>query len=341
MYRVMSNRAKNSNLSFSVPKTDLIHWRTPKDKSPRCSTPFTLDGTLIHPSKTIKWLGYWLQDNHSTHQHFTKRLSLAKYAWIKVRRLSDLGKGLNPRATRHLAQVLIRPTLLYGAEIFSPPGKTLADMSSFWRKIGIWITNCFHSASYAAVHSESFLTPLPPLLKYIQTKYALRTVGTHPFINPASARLPHNAPIHWDPKPPKRTSHFRNRLGIYFPRAWNSTSKHHATTHLPIDKVVSRLVPLCAIKQLMRRNFKAPLPVGIDAPNLHLDSFTPNQALDILQANMVAEWALLYPNNSYNHPIPGKPHTFMRLGKFQASRIHQMRSGLSYLAAQPTYYNRD
>jgi hypothetical protein len=31
----------------------------------------------------------------------------------------------------------------------------------------------------------------------------------------------------------------------------------------------------------------------------------------------------------------------MRLGKFQASRIHQMRSGQSYLAAQPTHNQRD
>src|SRR6266481_5500151 len=158
MFRVISNRGKLLNLSFSVNKTDLIHWRSPKDRSPRCVSPISLNGKIIHHSPSVKWLGFWLQDNHSTHQHFTKCLALAKFAWIKVRRLSDRGKGLNPRATRHLAQVLIRPTLLYGAEIFSPPTNTLNQMSSSWRKVGIWITNCFYSASYVAVFSESFLT---------------------------------------------------------------------------------------------------------------------------------------------------------------------------------------
>ena len=37
----------------------------------------------------------------------------------------------------------------------------------------------------------------------------------------------------------------------------------------------------------------------------------------------------------YLYPAPTRPHRFMHLGKFQASRIHQMRSGISYLAAQP------
>jgi hypothetical protein len=87
----------------------------------------------------------------------------------------------------------------------------------------------------------------------------------------------------------------------------------------------------------MPRNYKAPLPPGIDAPNLHLDDFTPNQALELLTTDMVTEWSKLYPSSSYKYPIPGKPHAFMRLGKFQASRIHQMRAGQSYLAAQPTY----
>jgi len=337
----MSNKARSLNLTFSAPKTDLIHWRTPRDKTPRCILPVTVGDSIIHPSKSVKWLGYWLQDNHSTHQHFTKRLHLAKAAWVKVRRLSDAGKGLNPRATRHLSQVLIRPTLLYGSEIFSPPGHTLRAMSTFWRKIAIWVTNCFHSTSSAAVHSESFLTPLPPLINFIQSKYAIRIVGIHPFINPASARLPPSAPIHWSPKPPKRTFPFKNRRGIYAPRAWNSTSKHQSSTHLPVDKVLSRIVHLTHIKPFLPRNYKAPLPPGIDAPNLHREAFTPNQVSDLLQADLLSEWSELYPSSSYKYPIPGKPHTFMRLGKFQASRIHQMRAGQSYLAAQPTYRQRD
>jgi hypothetical protein len=79
MYIVMANKARLLNLYFSLPKTDLIHWRTLKDKTPRCLLPGHVGYFLIHPSKSVKWLGYWLQDNYSTHQHLTKRLNLAKY----------------------------------------------------------------------------------------------------------------------------------------------------------------------------------------------------------------------------------------------------------------------
>jgi hypothetical protein len=218
MYRVASNGAKALNLMFSVPKIDLIHWRTPKDKTPRYNHPFLIRDQLIHPSKSFKWLGIWLQDHHSTHQHFTKRLNLTKFTWVIERKLSDLGKGLNPCATCHLSQVPNRPTMRYVTEIFTPSVNTLAAITSFWRKIGIWVTNYFHSSSYAAVQLESFLPSLPPLIKFIQTKYALRIIGTHPFKNPTLARFPPNAPIYWIPKPPKRFFHFKHRLGIYFSR---------------------------------------------------------------------------------------------------------------------------
>jgi len=341
MFRVISNKAKALNLSFSVNKTDLIHWRSSRDRCPRFLGPISLDDTTISPSKSVKWLVFWLQDNHSTHQHFTKRLALAFGAWTKVRRLSEFGKGLNPQASPHLAQILIRPTLLYGAEILSPPKETLEAMSSFWRKVGIWVTNCFHSSSYAAVHAESCLIPIQPLLNLIQAKYALRITGTHPFCNPASARLPPNPPIHWSPAPPERTPHFKNRKGIYLPRKWFSTSKKSALTYLPVDKVLSRLMPLMSLKPLMPRYYKAALPPGIDSPNIGEDDLTPNQASEFLYSILDAEWTDLYQGASYKYPILSNPHTFMRLGKFQASRIHQMHSGKSYLAAQPTHYQQD
>jgi hypothetical protein len=149
-------------------------------------------------------------------------------------------------------------------------------MSTFWKRVGIWIMNCFYSTCFAATHSESFLTPLKPLINYIQARYALRIVGTHPFANPASACLPPNPPIHWDTKPLKCVFPFKHRNVIYRPRAWNSKSENCATTHLPIDKVHSKLVPLTSLNKLMLQYHKASLLPVIDAPNLHKDCLTPN-----------------------------------------------------------------
>ena len=42
-FRSLKRKAERLGLSFSIPKTELIHWRTPKDRSPRCLIPVTLD----------------------------------------------------------------------------------------------------------------------------------------------------------------------------------------------------------------------------------------------------------------------------------------------------------
>jgi hypothetical protein len=39
----------------------------------------------------------------------------------------------------------------------------------------------------------------------------------------------------------------------------------------------------------MPRNYKAPLLPDINASNVHKDAFTPNQALDLLQADLITE----------------------------------------------------
>jgi hypothetical protein len=82
MYRVASNRAKNLNLTFSVPKTDLIHWRISRDNFPYWLLPVSVSGELIPPSRFVKWLGFWLQEIPSIHQHFTE--SVTEYGTLIV-----------------------------------------------------------------------------------------------------------------------------------------------------------------------------------------------------------------------------------------------------------------
>ena len=56
----ISKKASELDVSFSVPKTELIHWRTHSERSPPTLSPITLDGQVFHPSGVVKWLGYWL-----------------------------------------------------------------------------------------------------------------------------------------------------------------------------------------------------------------------------------------------------------------------------------------
>ena len=57
-----------------------------------------------------------------------------------------------------------------------------------------------------------------------------------------------------------------------------------------------------------------------------------------IREKLLEEWASLFPTPGYyQHPPALSPRPFMGLGKFVAGRIHQMRAGKSYLAAQPTW----
>ncbi len=66
-------------------------------------------------------------------------------------------------------------------------------------------------------------------------------------------------------------------------------SKKTALTYLPVDKVLSRLMPLMRLKPLMPRYYKASLPPGIESPNLGEDDLTPNQAMEFLHSALNTE----------------------------------------------------
>lgn len=57
-FKALSHRLGKLSLSFSVPKTELIHWQTPKDPSPHPLTLIQLDSAVFHPKEEVRWLGY-------------------------------------------------------------------------------------------------------------------------------------------------------------------------------------------------------------------------------------------------------------------------------------------
>jgi len=56
---------------------------------------------------------------------------------------------------------------------------------------------------------------------------------------------------------------------------------------------------------------------------------------------LLSHWSLTPAPPYYPYPPSTRPHPFMGLGKFVAGRIHQMRAGKSYLAAQPSWDDPD
>ena len=93
----MNAIAASLGLSFSIAKTELMHWRTAREKGDRSECNMLVQSHVVQPAaKVVKWLGYWLADNGETFTHFSKRLALAQGAFNRIQRLSMPGKGLSP-----------------------------------------------------------------------------------------------------------------------------------------------------------------------------------------------------------------------------------------------------
>ena len=162
-YRSLCRIAAPKRLSFSVPKTELVHRRTPQERAPPATAGVRLDDLYFPPKNEVRWLGYWFTPSLSTNAHFARRLSLAQRALDAVKRLSPPGKGLPPYLCYRLAPSLFAPGLLYGAELFTPLMKMQDRLDAFWRRVQRWVTNCFVSTPIPILAMEACLPPLPLL----------------------------------------------------------------------------------------------------------------------------------------------------------------------------------
>jgi len=130
-YAVRKARGARLRFSFSIPKTELIHWRTNRDRGPVSRSPIHLAGSIYPPKDEVRWLGYWFTPSISTTPHITKRLAKAQVAFVAVKRLSPPGMGLPPFLCHRLACSLLFPILSYGTDAFKPTIHMTRKLSAF------------------------------------------------------------------------------------------------------------------------------------------------------------------------------------------------------------------
>ena len=331
-------------MDFSVPKTELIHWRTPLQRDPPGSPrppPVALDGQLFHPSDKLRWLGYWFVPNLASSAHFSRRLALSQAAFSTVRRLSDAGKGVSPHLCHHLAYCLMFPILSYGADLFTPTKGLLNKMEVHWRQVQRWVTNCFRSTSVPILAAESCLPPLTVLLPHKRRMAALRLISSPTSINPASARLCRSFPALLKARAPDSHRALCTRLDPnVMPLNWKTPLRSPPVrTHLPVDALAHLTLPLLEGLTFAPMINSTLLP---DLPPLPSDEIMTNAYRALkrrAQTLMMEHWCSLPLPDYYPFPLRLSPHPFMGLGKFMAGRIHQMRSQKSYLAAHPSWFN--
>ena len=338
-YARLKTRGSRLGVGFSVPKTELIHWRTAKDRDVISNAPVHLDGSVFSPKNEVRWLGYWFTPTIATTRHFVKRLAKAQAAFVAIKRLSPPGIGLPPFPCHRLASSLLFPILSYGADVFVPTAHMLRKLAVFWHKVQRWTTNCFISTPLNILAIEACLPPRDLPLAYKRCLAYLRIMCSPPEMNPATARLPRylQTPSLHRHSPDHRVLSARN-ASSRLPLPWlqpRPPSKNRA--HLPLDALPHSMLFLLGpdgldpqpvtSQHLIIDHYPAP-PPGRSYPQLKLKC----------KNLLMEEWDKAAPDPvRYPFRPSLKPHPFMGLDKFSAGRLHQMRSGKSYLRAHPSW----
>ena len=338
-YAVLKAKGPRLGVSFSIPKSELIHWPTSKDRGRVSRSPIHLDRSVFHPKGEVRCLGYWFTPSISSTPHFTKRLAKAQAAFVAVKRLSPPGMGLPPVLCHRLASSLLFPILSYGADTFEPTIHMTRKLAAFWHKVQRCTTNCFGCTPVDILAVEACLPPINLRLAYKHRQACLRVMCSPSEINPAATRLPpslHTPSLH------RHTPHHRvlcrGNPGAWLPLPWHQprpAAKNR--THLPLDALPhSRFfllgpdghAPLPVTSQhLLGESWPAP-PPGRTYPQLKL----------LCKDLLMKEWELVAPDPPrYEYRPSMKPHPFMGLPMFDAGRRHQMRSGKRYLRAHPSW----
>ena len=243
---------------------------------------------------------------------------------------------------KRLQELDLAPILLYRSAVWSPPLTIMNPMSVFWRRVCRWITHYFTTTNTMCLHREACLPPLPILVRHQRGLAGVTLICSPPEINAASARLPksvhtfspHRAPLVARGKITSQPYLFLNlNWRCTVDKVKNSRYRHNAITALANLAVplVHNAVTLPPISLYLTEYL----------PPVH--GVVPSYARLKLRAKqlLLADWSPT-PAPLYYPYLPSmRPHTFMGLGKFVVGRIHQMRSGKSYLIAQPTWDDPD
>ena len=336
---VLKAKGARLGVSFSIPKTELIHWRTKRDRGRISRSPIHIEGSIFPPKDEVRWLGYWFTPSISTTAHFSKRLAKAQGAFVAVKRLSPSGKGLPPFLCPRLASSLLFPILSYGADTFKQTAHMTRKLSAFWHKVQRWTTNGFACTPTDILAIEACLPMLDLLLAYMNRLACLRGLCSPPDINPATAGLPpslQTPSVH--PHAPDHRALSRGTPSACLPLPWQRPRPPAKNrTHLPLDALAHLILfilgpdwsaPLPVTSQhLLRKTYTAP-PAGRAYPHLNL----------LCRNLLLEDWERDAPDPArYAYRPSLKPNAFMGLSKFEAGRVHQMRSGKSYLRAHPSW----
>ena len=302
----ISRRAAELDVSFSVPKTELIHWRTHSEWSPPALSPITLDGQVIHPSGVVRLLGYWLSQALNTSHHFNHRLALANTSFSFVKRLPSPGGGTRPFLAHRVAMGLFLPILTDGADLLVPNQHTTLSMNTFWHRVYRWVTNNLYSTPPSILTREACLPPIDPYSRHRRRLAALRIACALPTHNPAAGRLPFSFPSLSSFRALDSSRHLTKRLSSYYlPLTWRTpVPSSPMRKYLPINALAHLTIPLSEGLSRFPLVLKIPPPPGENIPPPLLMARTYKALKVRSRILMLSEWDSLPPPPPNTTRIP-------------------------------------
>jgi len=247
-FSALKRKALPINITFCIPKTELIPWRTTRSNESPCSLPVQLEDQLFYPQSHLKRLGFIFTPAFDSRSHVSRRYTLANAALATIPRLSPPGIGLLPYLCLSMARSLLAPIFLYRSAVWNPPPSIIGPMSIFWHWVCRWITNCFSSTNIACWHREACLPPLPVLVRHQRRLAGLKLICSPLEIIPAPAHLPTSVPTF---SPHRAALIVRGKITsqpfLFFNLDWRSApdkTKNPRYRHNAITALANKAVPL-------------------------------------------------------------------------------------------------
>ena len=165
---------KEYAIEFDIQKTELIHFNSGK-KLLSLTLP---NGSIVAPSKLVRWLGIHFDSKLKFKEHIAIRTSLAKQAFYRLNRLSNISRGLSPWAIRQLYLACVTSVADYGSLLWwDKPNKAQIRPLQAIQNLAIRkILGVFKTAPILPMEIESALPPPIVRLNHSRRRYALRAL---------------------------------------------------------------------------------------------------------------------------------------------------------------------
>src|SRR5258708_35195984 len=148
----------------------MVDLSSPSTLGPSITIPMNMEGVScsIAPSKTIKYLGMWIDSHLTLNEHVRKATSKAMSVAHSLRLIGNSKRGIHQTLWRQLYYGTILPIALYRLPLYwrSCKGQTLNHLKRLQNKCLHLITGAFKTTPTITMEIEASIPPIDLYLEY-------------------------------------------------------------------------------------------------------------------------------------------------------------------------------